>query len=115
MCRFSIMLLLLAVVDFGISATHAAVLPHHAPISVLIVADEVNPHQLADADLTQPQDLEPALSANDSAQVLARITTVNSQCVDAALSELTSSESPDVVLYFAHRAAKHCDGSDAQG
>ena len=31
-----------------------------------------------------------------------------------ALPILSSADSPDVVLYFAHRAATHCDGSDAQ-
>ena len=92
----------------------AASLPAHMPIDLLIVADEVNPHKLADADLTQPQDLAPALTAADSPLANARVTTVNSQCADDALKALQSAARPAVVLYFAHRAAKHCDGSDAQ-
>jgi hypothetical protein len=106
-------LALAAAVIFGNSA-QAAELPAHAPISLLIVADEVNPHRLSDSDLTQPEDLVPALSASDSPLNLARITSVNSQCADTALTALASEEPPDVVLYFAHRAAARCDGSDAQ-
>jgi ABC-type cobalt transport system substrate-binding protein len=92
----------------------AAELPEHEPVSMLIFADEVNPHRLADTDLTQPQDLAPALTATDSPLHIAEISTVNSQCADAALDTLASANPPDVVLYFAHRAAKRCDGSDAQ-
>ena len=89
-------------------------LPNHRPLSLLIVADQVNPHRLSDADLTQPNDLAPALTAADSPLKTSRVATVNSQCADDALRALASSEPPDVVLYFAHRAAKRCDGSDAQ-
>ncbi|MES2626558.1 MAG: hypothetical protein V4628_14835 [Pseudomonadota bacterium] len=106
-----------AILCFALSAfssTHAATLPDHDPISVLIVADEVNPHRLADADITQPQDLAPAITASDSPLHTSRVTTVNSQCADDALTALASAERPDVVLYFAHRAALHCDGSAAQ-
>ena len=92
----------------------AATLPGHEPMTVLIIADEVNPHQLNDADLTQPHDLAPALSAPDSGLKLTAISTVDSQCVDAALLALSSDTPPDVVLYFAHRGARHCDGDDAQ-
>ncbi|MDY6981657.1 MAG: hypothetical protein SV422_01075 [Pseudomonadota bacterium] len=95
-------------------AAQAATLPEHAPFNLLIVADEVNPHRLGDADLTQPEDLQPALSSTESALNLASVQTVDSQCVDAALTQLASRNAPAVVLYFAHRAAKRCDGSDAQ-
>lgn len=98
---------------FG-SAIEATVLPDHRPLSLLIVADQVNPHRLSDADLTQPNDLAPALTAADSPLKTSRVATVNSQCADDALRALASSEPPDVVLYFAHRAAKRCDGTDAQ-
>ncbi|MES2605653.1 MAG: hypothetical protein V4603_12005 [Pseudomonadota bacterium] len=93
---------------------NAASLPAHAPFSLLIVADEVNPHRLADPDITQPKDLQPALT-NDSPLKLSSAATVSSQCVDEALTALKSAAPPKVVLYFAHRAAKHCDGTDAQG
>jgi hypothetical protein len=39
---------------------------------------------------------------------------VNSQCADDALNALESDQGPDVVLYFAHRAALSCDGENAQ-
>jgi len=109
------LLLLLAAACSGSAVTQAAVLPDHAPISLLIIADEVNPHKLGAAELTQPEDLEPALTASDSALNLASVTMVNSQCADAALGALAAAEPPDVVLYFAHRATRRCDGSDAQG
>jgi hypothetical protein len=95
-------------------AAQAATLPEHAPFTLLVIADEVNPHRLGDADLTQPEDLQPALASRESALNLARVQTVDSQCADAALAQLASQEPPAVVLYFAHRAAKRCDGSDAQ-
>lgn len=95
-------------------AAQAAVLPAHEAFDLLIVADEVNPHRLGDADLTQPEDLQPALASADSALNLASIGTTNSQCADTALAQLASANPPAVVLYFAHRATKRCDGSDAQ-
>jgi hypothetical protein len=49
----------------------------------------------------------------DRALKTSRVATVNSQCADDALRALASFEPPDVV-HFAHRAAKRCDGSDAQ-
>ena len=96
------------------SALHAAVLPQHEPFSLLIVADEVNPHRLSDADLTQPRDLLPALSAEDSGLNLANIITVDSQCADQALEKLNAASPPDVVLYFAHRHARDCNGNSVQ-
>jgi len=94
--------------------SQAAVLPDHQPFSLLIVADEVNPHRLATAELTQPEDLAPALTAADSPLQTSAVSTVSSLCIDAALEALTAAEPPDVILYFAHRAATHCDGRDAQ-
>ena len=91
-----------------------ATLPVHPPLSILIIADEVNPHNLSNADLTQPEDLAPALSASDSGLNIGRIRTIYSQCVDEAITALQDSELPDVVLYFAHRAAAFCNGNNAQ-
>lgn len=96
------------------AATQAATLPGHAALDLLIVADQVNPHRLADTDLTQPQDLQPALISAASGLNLASAETVNSQCIDRALEELAALQPPAVVLYFAHRAAQRCDTSDAQ-
>lgn len=95
-------------------SVQAASLPKHEPISILIIADEVNPHQLADDLLTQPQDLVPALTAFDSGLNTSELTLVNSQCIDQAIEALRSQEPPDVLLYFAHRAAITCDGTNAQ-
>lgn len=91
-----------------------ATLPAHAPMDILIVADEVNPHRLEAAQLTQPEDLAPALTAADSGLHIGRMETVNSQCLDTALDWLQAADAPDVVLYFAHRGAHACDGSDVQ-
>ncbi|MFZ4736272.1 MAG: hypothetical protein ACOYM9_10025 [Bradymonadia bacterium] len=98
------------------TASHAASLPPHDPISTLVIGDEVNPHRLSDADLTQPRDLVAALEADDSGLVLTggRVTDVNSQCIDAALAALGSAEPPDVVVYFAHLPARGCAGQDQQ-
>lgn len=96
------------------SFSYGATLPEHAPITILIVADEVNPHRLNDAQLTQPADLAPALIASDSPLNIAAIQTIDSQCIDAALEQLAGPERPDVLLYFAHRAAAYCNGDDAQ-
>jgi hypothetical protein len=106
--------LLLACAALTAGSSLAAVLPDHLPVSLLIVADEVNPHRLADAELTQPEDLAPALTAADSPLKTAAVTTVSSLCIDAALDALAAAEPPDVVLYFAHRAATHCNGNEAQ-
>lgn len=92
----------------------AATLPSHEPLSIIIIADEVNPHRLEDAQLTQPEDLAPALSAPGSGLNISVISTVDSQCVDDALVALESEELPSVVLYFAHRGALACNGEDAQ-
>ncbi len=99
---------------FYVPLSHAATLPDHPALSILIIADEVNPHGLNDAELTQPEDLAPALSASDSGLNTSRVITVNSQCADDALSALQSDQRPDVVLYFAHRAALSCDGENVQ-
>ncbi len=106
-------LLTLALACLNGTSIEAAVLPKHKPVSLLIFADEVNPHKLAPADITQPQDLAPALTT-DTPLLTSSVITVNSQCADDALAALASAKRPDVILYFAHRAAKHCDGSDAQ-
>lgn len=108
-------LLLTALLVIGYQTNlDAAVLPEHAPFSLLIVADEVNPHRLSDAELTQPEDLQPALSGPGSALNLASVTTVDSQCADEAMALLSSPTPPDVVLYFAHRHVKDCNGISVQ-
>lgn len=39
---------------------------------------------------------------------------VPSDCIDLALSHLAGPDPPHVVVYFAHRAARGCDGADRQ-
>ena len=92
----------------------SATLPPHQAISILIIADEVNPHNLNNTELTQPEDFAPALESPGSALSIASISNVNSQCVDQALTALVTSAKPDVVLYFAHRGATTCAGENAQ-
>lgn len=93
----------------------AATLPEHGPLRVLVVSDEVNPHNLAPADITQRGEISAALNAGDSGLTLAApVTEVFSQCVDDALAALASAEPPDVVVYFAHMAALGCDGESQE-
>jgi len=108
------LILLLALLYLVSATSQAARLPEHEPLSVLVIADAVNPHRLSDSDLTQPEDLAPALTAADSGLNIGRINTVSSLCIDAALAELAGDAKPDVVLYFAHRGAALCNGDNAQ-
>ncbi|HYQ14318.1 MAG TPA: hypothetical protein VEQ58_01120, partial [Polyangiaceae bacterium] len=97
------------------ASLHAATLPPHAPLKVLVVSDEVNPNNLSDAQLTQRGDISAALNASDSGLTLdGKVSEVYSQCVDDALTALKSAAPPDVIVYFAHMAAKGCDASDQQ-
>jgi hypothetical protein len=93
----------------------AATLPAHGPLKVLVISDEVNPHNLSDADLTQRGDISAALNAPDSGLKLdGDATEVYSQCIDEALTALNSAAPPQVVVYFAHRPALGCDQSAQQ-
>ena len=49
-----------------VAAAPAATLPPHDPLRIPIVSDEVNPHGLTNAELTQPGDIGAALVAPDS-------------------------------------------------
>ncbi|MCA9695408.1 MAG: hypothetical protein KC636_37870, partial [Myxococcales bacterium] len=88
----------------------AATLPPHPPLRILIISDEVNPNNLADAELTQPGDLEAAISSPGAGLNLADIREVSSQCIDDALADLASPTPPDVVIYFAHQPSRECGG-----
>jgi hypothetical protein len=96
-------------------AAFAATLPEHEALDVLVLSDQVNPHGLSPAELTQPGDISAALNQPDSGLNLAApAVEVSSQCVDDALAALTGAAPPDVVVYFAHQAALGCDASDQQ-
>lgn len=98
----------------------AATLPAHRPLRVLIVSDEVNPHGLSDADLTQPGDLAPALRAPGAALNLdpAPDGVLELPTNDLARATALLSVPPcdpaayDVLVYFSHRIPD--DGPDGQ-
>lgn len=95
----------------------AATLPPHAPLRILVVGDAVNPNNLPPDQLTEPPDLRAALASPQGGLNLdggdAAVTLVDSQCIDDALT-LLAGGTLDVVVYFAHMAARRCDKSDAQ-
>jgi len=102
---------------FAITA-RAATLPPHAPLRILVVSDEVNPHGLTDAQLTQPGDISAALVAPDSGislAVVAEIATDDIPDATAALSvPLSDPAAYDVLVYFAHRIPGGPGGATAQ-
>jgi hypothetical protein len=92
------------------SAAPAQTLPAHAPLRILIVSDEVNPHALPPAQLTQPGELSaamastPALNIDVLSESLVEIPTNE---IEQATSRLqlppTDPAGYDVLVYFAHR------------
>jgi hypothetical protein len=108
-------LALIAASGGWLSSAAAATLPSHTALRILVIGDEVNPNGLTVAELTQPLDIAEALQAPDSGLLLnGDVALVDSQCIDAALSALESATPPDVVVYFAHRAALGCQGAAEQ-
>jgi hypothetical protein len=95
------------------ASAHAADLPAHEPIGILIVSDRVNPHGLPSHLLTEPGDLSHAIAAEDSGIDVSLLREVDSACIDEALG-LLEAGAVDVMIYFAHRSARACDGSDRQ-
>ena len=100
----------------------AATLPPHPALRILIVSDEVNPHGLSDAELTQPGDISAALLAPGSGLNLAaapdavvEIATDDLSAATALLSAPINSEAAyDVVIYFAHRIPSGPAGAEDQ-
>jgi hypothetical protein len=107
--------LLLALVAITVSSrsARAAELPDHEPIAVLIVSDGVNPHGLPPHLLTEPGDLREAIATPGSGIETSVLQEVDSDCIDDAL-ELLDADTVDVMIYFAHRSARACDGTDQQ-
>jgi len=92
----------------------AVSVPEHDPLRIHVISDEVNPHGLSAAELTQPGDLSAALNrAEVGLNLAAPVQETASDCVDAALTALAD-QSVDVIVYFAHRGARDCQGADAQ-
>jgi len=82
-------------------------LPPHAPLRILIVSDEVNPHALTDPELTQPGDLSAAISAPGSGLSIDTVTEIATDDIATATTALSvpfgDPSAYDVLVYFAHR------------
>jgi len=106
-----------AIVTLATTEVAVADLPPHDPLRILVVGDSVNPHNLPADQLTDDADLRDALAAPQSGINLDggdAVVLVDSQCVDDALTLLAEPTDIDVVVYFAHRAARRCDNSDGE-
>lgn len=99
-----------------IAVAHAQSLPAHAPIDVLIVSDQVNPHGLPDQDLMQPGDLANLLS-NEAALNTSSVVEIATNDIEQATALLNTDPAteswPEVLIYFAHRIPNN--GNDAAG
>ncbi len=99
----------------------AQVLPPHAPLRILIVSDEVNPHGLPPEDLTQPGEISAALAGvsvlelDNGPDALLEIPTDSLETATALL-ELPAGDplAYDVLIYFAHRIPNGADGATRQ-
>lgn len=104
------------------AASTAATLPPHPPLRVLIVSDEVNPHGLSDAELTQPGELSAAILAAGSGlnldgapDAVLEVATDDLPTATAALSvSIDSASAYDVLIYFAHRIPSGVSGISDQ-
>ena len=92
---------------------HAATVPEHDPLQIVLIADEVNPNGLSDAELTQPEDVRAALVDGGSGLSVAAVTFSLSNCIDEAVQALENDDI-DVFVYFAHVSATDCSGLGAQ-
>jgi hypothetical protein len=100
----------------------AATLPAHGPLRILIVSDEVNPHGLSPAQLTQPGDLSAAFAAPGSGLVIGaspnavlEVATDDLPAATAALSvPIADPFAYDVLVYFAHRIPNGAGGLEQQ-
>ncbi|SFN63712.1 ThuA domain-containing protein [Dokdonella immobilis] len=99
----------------------AQTLPAHAPLRILVVSDEVNPHGLPPEQLTQPGDISaalaktPALHIDASAESLLEIPT--NQIEEASARLLVPPDDPsgyDVLVYFAHRTPDNGNNDQAR-
>lgn len=123
MIRQAARILPLAALALAAGATaQAATLRPHPPLRILIVSDEVNPHGLPDADLTQPGDISAALLApgsglnlDEAPDAVVEIATDDLSTATALLSvPIDGASAYDVVIYFAHRIPSGPDGAQDQ-
>jgi hypothetical protein len=114
--------LVAALVLWAAASGQAATLPPHSALRILIVSDEVNPHGLSDAELTQPGDILAALLAPGSgiqldpnSDAVVEIATNDLSMATALLSApIDSASAYDVVIYFAHRSPSGPSGAQDQ-
>lgn len=99
----------------------AQTLPPHAPLRILIVSDEVNPHGLPPAQLTQPGEIAAALAGtaalnlDSGSEALLEIPTDQiEQATTRLLRAPTRPDAYDVLVYFAHRIPTGADGAARQ-
>ena len=92
----------------------AQTLPNHDNIRILILSDEVNPHNLSDTDLMQPGDLSTALTSTTALN--STILEIPTNSIEQASVELLRNETDplfyDILIYFAHRIPNN--GNSAQ-
>jgi ferritin-like metal-binding protein YciE len=99
----------------------AADLPPHRALRVLIDSDEVNPHDLSSAELTQPGDISAALESGDTGLAVDPapdgVLEIPTNSIEQATTLLalprTDPAAYDVLVYFAHRIPNN--GNDALG
>ncbi len=114
--------ILFAVVLAATTWARAATLPPHGPLRILVVSDEVNPHGLSPAQLTQPGDISTALTAVGSGlnldaapDAVLEVPTDNIGTATAALSvSIDDPAAYDVLIYFAHRIPNGPNGNQLQ-
>ena len=88
----------------------AQTLPPHPPLRILILSDEVNPHGLTPAQLTQPGEISAALAAtaalniDSSPEALLELPTNSiEQATSRLLRAVDDPLAYDVLIYFSHR------------
>lgn len=122
--RATILGVVLATVLVGAASrpAHPATLPPHAPLRILIVSDEVNPHGLSAPELTQPGDISAALlmpgsglNLDAAPDAVLEVATDDLPTATAALSlSIDDADAYDVLIYFAHRIPNGPGGAQEQ-
>lgn len=114
---FKIIIQIFTLITVYSTAVVAQNLPPHDLIDILIVSDEVNPHNLSDSDLMQPGDLSHALG-NSSALNTHIIIEIDTNEIELATQALNLPAShidrPEVLIYFAHRIPNNGNNDTAR-
>ena len=107
----------LLVASLLVATVQAADLPEHRELRILIVSDRVNPHGLADDQLTEPGELGAALTAPQTGLHLSpapdAVLEIPTDSIELATVELLRPPADplayDVLIYFAHRIPTGAD------